>query len=269
MSATEHFRAGRLQDALTAQTQAVKSNPADPAKRLFLFQLLCFTGDLDRAEKQIDAVKFGDPASDLAVLLFRRMLDAERERRKVFREGKAPTTLAEPPAHMRHRLEALRALREGKLTQAVEALRAAAQSQPAIQGMINGKPFTSLRDLDDRFATVLEVFLPQGLYGWLPIDQVKKISINAPRTPTDLIWASANLELAGGHSMQVFLPALYPDTENGTDDQLRLGYRTDWTEQESGIITGLGMHTFLVDEQEELGILEWREVTIASNTQPA
>ncbi len=49
MNATELYRAGKLQEAITAQVAEVKANPTDQGKRLFLFELLVFAGDLDRA----------------------------------------------------------------------------------------------------------------------------------------------------------------------------------------------------------------------------
>ena len=44
MSAADHYKAGRLQEAIDAQVQAVKTAPADANKRMFLFDLLAFTG---------------------------------------------------------------------------------------------------------------------------------------------------------------------------------------------------------------------------------
>ena len=47
MTARESYNAGRLQEAIAAQTQEVKARPADQSQRLFLFELLAFAGDLD------------------------------------------------------------------------------------------------------------------------------------------------------------------------------------------------------------------------------
>jgi type VI secretion system protein ImpE len=54
MNASELFKTGMLSDAIAAQVQEVKSHPADHGRRLFLFELLAFAGDLDRARKQIE-----------------------------------------------------------------------------------------------------------------------------------------------------------------------------------------------------------------------
>jgi len=102
MNATELFKAGKLSEAVDAQVKEVKANPADPNRRLFLFELLAFTGDLDRARRQIEAVKYDDPDKDLALLRYARLLDSEALRRKAFQETGPvlPTTFTEPPFHM-------------------------------------------------------------------------------------------------------------------------------------------------------------------------
>jgi len=56
MNATDLFKAGRLQAAIDAQIQEVKAKPADHGRRLFLFELCAFAGDLERARRQIDAL---------------------------------------------------------------------------------------------------------------------------------------------------------------------------------------------------------------------
>src|SRR5690349_9541000 len=98
MSAREHFKSGKLAEAVDAQVREVKARPADHAARLFLFELLAFSGELDRARRQIDAVRYDDPEVDAAVQTYRKLLDAEEARRRLFRDGAAPQFFAEPPA---------------------------------------------------------------------------------------------------------------------------------------------------------------------------
>ena len=56
----------------------------------------------------------------------------------------------------------------------------------------------------------------------------------------------------------VFVPALYPRTHESGDDQVKLGRMTDWRELEGGAMLGVGLHTFLRDE-DDVSLLEWRE----------
>src|ERR1700692_2735817 len=95
MNATDLFKQGRLKEALDAQLQEVKAKPGDHGKRLFLFELSAFAGDLDRARRQIDAVKYDDPEQQMATEGYRKLLDGEEKRRRLFRDGVAPKFLGE------------------------------------------------------------------------------------------------------------------------------------------------------------------------------
>src|SRR5262249_57730139 len=113
MTANELFKDGQLAKAVEAQIQEVKTHPADQSKRLFLFELIIFTGDLDRAKRQGDLVKYDNIELESAMQTYRKLLDAEAARRRVFREGTKPLFLGEVPDHVNLRLYALTRLREG------------------------------------------------------------------------------------------------------------------------------------------------------------
>jgi type VI secretion system protein ImpE len=263
MNASESFKAGRLQDAIDAQVREVKASPADHGKRLFLFELLAFAGDLDRARRQIDAVQYGDAERDAAVLAYRKLLDAEQARRRLFAEGLTPGFLAEPPDPVRLRLEAVSRLRGGRPAEAAELLARAGEAAPALRGQLNGKPFTSLRDADDLFGDVLEV-LSQGNYYWVPLGQIDTLAMNPPKYPRDLLWAPAHLEMRGGPAGDVFLPVLYPGSHEHPDDQVKLGRMTDWKSAEGGPVLGVGRRMFLAGD-EEFSLLEWRQLELETN----
>jgi len=52
MTATDLFQAGRLDEAVLALGVELRRDPTDSKRRTFLFELLCFSGEYDRAEKQ-------------------------------------------------------------------------------------------------------------------------------------------------------------------------------------------------------------------------
>jgi type VI secretion system protein ImpE len=261
MTPTELFKAGHLQQAIDAQIQEVKASPGDQGKRLFLFELLTFAGDLDRAMRQINAVTYGQLELDVAVHNYGNLLNAENSRRKLFREGVRPNFLMEAPDHVKLRLDAVDRLRDNQPAEATALLAKAHEATPAVAGRLNDKPFKALRDCDDLFAGVLEV-MAKGKYFWVPLDQVVTLGLNAPRFPRDLIWVPAHLEMGGeGATGEVWLPALYPMTHEHADDQVRLGRSTDWVQADGGPVLGRGVRTFLVDD-DAVGLLEWREVEI-------
>src|SRR5579864_9208999 len=177
MTPTELYKSGKLDEAIAGQLQAVKTTPADHGKRLFLFELLAFAGDLDRARRQIDAVNYGQMELDTAVLNYRKQLDAEEARRRVFREGIMPQFLVPPPEHLGPRLEAVTRLRANEPAEAAKLLDQANEAAPAVKGLLNGKAFDTLRDADDLFGPVLEV-MALGDYYWVPLEQVVSLAMN-------------------------------------------------------------------------------------------
>ena len=78
--ATAHFQAGRLADAVTAALAEVKANPGDTARRVFLAELLCFTGEFERADRQLDVIGDQDPGAALGLALFRQLIRAAQAR---------------------------------------------------------------------------------------------------------------------------------------------------------------------------------------------
>ncbi len=139
-AADEHFKAGRMREAIEAQTLEVKAHPADTAKRLFLFELLAFDGEFDRAQKQIDALKFDQPELQAAVLTYHGLLEAEGQRRGLFQAGSpTPQFLAELSAHVQLRLEAVARLQAGDPAGAAELLAKANADSPSVRGSLNGQ----------------------------------------------------------------------------------------------------------------------------------
>jgi type VI secretion system protein ImpE len=50
------FGAAKVEAASEEVTRQVKAHPADASHRTFLFELLCFAGEWDGAENQLDAI---------------------------------------------------------------------------------------------------------------------------------------------------------------------------------------------------------------------
>jgi len=240
MTANDLFQNGRLRDAIDAQVAKVKAAPTDRPARLFLFELFLFAGDLDRARKQLDVLRYDDPRHSAAVEQYRSALEAELRRRAVFAGTEQPKVLAAAPDHVRLRLDALPYLARGEHAEARKRLDEANAAVPSLTGALNGKPFEGLYDADERFGTVIEVFGTGGVYTWVPLEQVESITMNPPRAPRDVIWRPANVTLTDGLSGDVLIPGLYPDTHLHADDPIRLGRGTEWQGDGQEIARGVG-----------------------------
>src|SRR5262245_16227508 len=90
MTALELFQSGKLQASIQALGEEVRNAPLDAKRRIFLFELLCFAGDFDRAEKHLDVVAGSSQAANVGALLYRSAIHAERTRQKMFEDSSHP-----------------------------------------------------------------------------------------------------------------------------------------------------------------------------------
>ena len=233
MRARELFQAGELDQAIETLGVELRDNPTDAQRRTFLFELLCFSGNYARAEKQLDVLAQSGPQAELGALLYRSALHAERTRQEMFQTHQFPQSPTPPPP---------------------------------VSGTLNGVPFQALVDADTRFGARLEVFAA-GQYMWVPFEHIAAIRMAPPTRLRDMLWAPAVVRAGtgfrGAELGEVLLPILAPLSWQHPDAAVRLGRATEWQELPDGSQAPIGQKLLLVDE-EEFPILELRELEIAS-----
>lgn len=235
MKAGELFQAGKLDEAVQALSAELRDNPTDTQRRTFLFELLCFAGAYDRAEKHLDILAQAGKDAQLGALLYQGALNADRTRAELFQKREYP--------------------------------QAATGAEPAeVAGTLNGKPFTSFMDADPRIGAKLEVYAA-GQYLWLPLEHIASIEMEPPKRLRDLLWAPALVRTGPGFKGrelgEILLPVLTPLAFRHADSAVRLGRMTVWEEVEDGLVAPVGQKTFLADE-EEIPILELRHLEITA-----
>ena len=225
------YREGRLRDAIDALNGALREDPTDLRARTFLFELLCFAGDFDRARAQLDGISTADMERGMAAALYKEALHAQEERVRVFREGDFP---------------------------------AGDDGAGSVSGTLNGEPFDDLRDADPRVGARLETILG-GRYTWLSFRHLRAMQAEPPSRLRDLYWFPAQVEMGeeiGGGESQVFVPAMTPTAWEHPDEEVRLGRVNEWQQADSGHAVPVGRKMWLVDG-EEFPLLEVRELRIA------
>jgi type VI secretion system protein ImpE len=234
MNAQGLFQAGKLDEAVQALGAELRDNPVDAKRRTFLFELLCFTGDYQRAEKQLDVLASEGRAAEMGALLYRAALHAERIRQAIFEKQDYPLTGPE--------------------------------ADVPISGTINGKPFQSFSDADPRLGERLEVFAA-GDYLWIPLQHIASVELQAPTRLRDLLWIPAivrtGASFKGKELGEVLLPVLSPLSWKHFDNQVRLGHATDWQDDGAGNVVPIGQKMFAADE-DEVSILEIRKLEFAA-----
>lgn len=259
MTARELLDAGRLNDAVQALTQEVKAKPSDTPTRVFLFELLCFAGDFDRAGKQLDVIvtQGGGFDTEVAVQVYRDLLAAERLRHQVFHDGALPKFFLSPPAYADQYVMLVKKLATAP-QEAVAILPQAEEQSPALAGRLGDRAFSNFRDADDRLGPILEVFHGAS-YLWLPLEQIRRLQVTEPKSLRNMLWVHAKIETYEGSVGDVFLPALYVDTAGHANDQVRLGRMTEWQAVNDQLVYGAGHRVFLVDDR-EVSLVELRNV---------
>lgn len=260
MKAKELLDANQLAAAVADLTQEVKQHPADVRLRTFLFEVLCFSGEFARAERQLDVIGHQDEQTGIGVEVYRQLMKAESARRSVFHEHHLPTFLTEPPTYVRQQLEVIAHLQAGNVREAKRLFETSCQATPTFACRVNGQESSVFRDVDDRTANVLEVFAHDA-YLWIPFEQVVRITMNPPRYLRDLLWTPASVEVMGRSPVEVFLPVLYVGSQLHANEQIRLGRLSDWVELGEGLVGGVGQKMFLVGD-DATALLEIRELEL-------
>lgn len=232
MNAQQLYQDGRLSDAIQVLGGNLRQDPTLVRERTFLFELLCFAGEYERAEKQLDLIAEGSREAELGSLLYRSALHAERIRQEMFLADRTPSGAPAPER---------------------------------VSGTLNGEPFSSISDADPRIGARLELYAA-GQYTWIPFAQLSAVSAPFPQQLRDLLWIPAMVrpgDAYPGHELgEVMIPALTPLAWQHPSDEVRLGRVTEFQELPSGGVAPVGQKLLRVDD-ELIPILEIRELVIS------
>lgn len=227
----ELYRSGDLLSAVRVLGDELRSTPLDTRRRTFLFELLCFAGEFDRAEKQLNLLADSSKEGAAGVLLYRSALHAERTRQELFRTKQSPPS-----------------------TEKIDAG----------PGVWNGTSFLHLTDSDPRIGPNLEAFIA-GSYTWIPMMYLEEVELEPPKTLRDLIWARARVQTSPAFRLQdlgeVLLPVLSPFSSQHVDETVRLGRSTVWEKDKAGEDLPFGQKLLLIDGEDvpllEVHTIKW------------
>lgn len=232
MTAKQLFDNGQVHEAEKTLTAYLRDHPTDVGQRTFLFEVLCFSGQYSRAEKQLGVLAQGSSQTELGAVLYYSALHAEKARHELFEKLEYPKTPA--------------------------------GNSPA--GTLNGKPFKSIRDADPEIGPRLEVFAA-GAYLWIPFEHISSIHMEPPAKLRDTLWAPAFVRTGPSFKDkdlgEVLIPVIYPFSWKNPDENVWLGRVTEWVADDSGQQFPVGQKLLMVDG-EEVPLLEIRSLEFAS-----
>jgi len=261
-SAESLFKEGKLQEALAALQQIIRTKPADSAPRVFLVQLLMTLGAWDRALTQLKVLEEMDTGTLPMARMYESAIRCERLRQSVFAGERSPVVFGDPQPWLALLIQSLTLLGSGQPAQASQLRADAFEQAPASNGSLNGTAFSWIADADSRLGPVMEVLL-NGIYYWVPFNRISAVGIEPPADIRDLIWLPAHFTWTNGGEADGLIPVRYPGSESDPDPAIQLARRTRWIQLEEDTFLGSGQRILATDSA-ELGLLEVRELMLTS-----
>jgi type VI secretion system protein ImpE len=260
MNAEQLVKNGQLKEAHAALQHEVRAKPEDQRLRVFLFQVNCALGQLDKALNQLQVLSSLSAETMLLAQIFQPVIACEMLRREVFQGKRTPIIFGEPMEWIGLLLQGVGLAARGEAAAAMKLRDKAFEGAPATLGKINGAGFEWIADADSRLGPILEAIM-DGKYYWVPFCRIQKMEIPAPTDLRDLVWTPAQFVWANGGQVSGHIPCRYPQTEASADDALRLTRKTEWSQPVEGYNIGLGQRILATDTA-DYPLLECRTVEL-------
>lgn len=258
MNSSELLKSGDPAGALQALTQEVRAKPADSRLRVFLAQLLCVTGQWERALNQLNVAAELDALAVPMKQVYGEAIRCEGLRAEVFAGTRTPMVFGQPDEWLALLLESLLRRGRGEDTLAEDLRQRAFEGAPASAGRLDGQPFEWLADADMRLGPVLEAYV-NGRYYWVPFARLAQVKLEPPEDLRDCVWMPAHLQFENGGETLALIPTRYEGSEKSADGQLQLARKTEWRELTGEVWAGLGQRV-LGSSEAEHGLMDIREI---------
>lgn len=265
----ELLSSGQLDEAITHAQDTLRKNPQATDVRACLIELLCLDGQLERAGDMLMSLAKHQPDWLAGAANLRQLMRAQHAR-LALAEGKLADDVV---ATEGEQLEAVIAihlnLSEGRPEAAAEAARKLEVGRTATRYRVADQE-GDFRDCDDSLAGFFEGLGSDGhYYLWLWSD-IQEVEFHAAASPVELIWRRASITLKDGRQGEVFVPLTYLGSATASQ---KLGRETDWKEHGGGLVTGLGLKTFLLGDDaitlESVRLLKCCDTQVANETADA
>ncbi len=244
--AQQYFEENDIDSAISTIQSVLRDAPENEDYRVFLIEMLCVNGDLEKADMHLSILMSTKPDLALTVSMWRQLVLAAQTRVDVFSLKAKPELIDEPTPSVQNALNSLIAMKD-KDQDLLKSLNADTEKQLSQTSYsINESADHCLRDLDDVNATVFELLGTNGKYLWVDYSQVVEITFHKPTRILELLWRKVTIVLSNGSEGEAFMPATYPASD---DCEAKKGLKTDWVNQQD-FFQGIGLRTWLIGDVE-------------------
>jgi len=267
-TAEEKIRAGDVAGALDALKDAIRNDPADASKRVFLFQLMCVLGQWDKAVTQLNVASDLDPETGVMAQVAHAAIGAEVFRAAVYAGRRTPHILGEPAEWIGLMVQAIGLTGQGHHDKAAEVRARAFEEAPAVAGRVRvsgGEEMTThefswIADADERLGPIVEAVI-DGKFYWIPMSHIRQIRMDPPADLRDTVWAAAEFMWINGGETVGLIPTRYPGSESSADPAVLLARKTEFNEVAPEVYQGIGQRMWASDEG-EYAVLETRLIEL-------
>lgn len=266
-AAERAVRDADLEAALRYLQEQVRQRPADAKLRVFLFQLLCVTGQWDRALTQLNVAADLDAQALGMAQMYRDAVQCEVLRADVFAGRRSPLILGEPVEWLALLIESLLVTGTPRQAEAASLRERAFEAAGASSGTVDGQRFEWIADADMRLGPVCEAVI-NGRYYWVPFERLAKVDLEAPEDLRDVVWTPAHFQFSNGGESVGLIPTRYVGSESAGDGQLRLARKTTWNEVAPDVFTGQGQRQFSTDAG-DFALMDIRSIVLDPQPGPA
>jgi type VI secretion system protein ImpE len=256
MTPLELFQDCRLAEAIAAQQAVVEQSPDDIGMRLVLCDFLAHAGRVEEVSHHLDHLSQKDSELEPDLTEWRQLLQADLKRQL----RATPEFLISPPKHVAARFD-LQAKLTGEDASPLDHLDELDGDFPCLVGYVDGREFEGWCDIDDFLKPVLEAFV-EGRFVWIPLEQIRKLRFDDEEILRDRLYRPARVWLTDESEWDLYIPALYSDSQLHEDEVVQIGAATDYLDN-SPLLRGIGLRQFLFGE-EELSLGDFQQVEVRS-----
>ncbi|MEZ6138984.1 MAG: type VI secretion system accessory protein TagJ [Zavarzinella sp.] len=119
--------------------------------------------------------------------------------------------------------------------------------QGNLPGTINGEPFETFLDPDERWHPMLELFTERG-WSVIPFPSVRVIDLQTTEDMMDLLYRYIEVRLHSGEIIRGRTPRFYRLTCQSNDPEIQSGVSTEFTEP-NGLMCCRGERNWIIEEE--------------------
>lgn len=245
-SVKELIQQNSLSKACEILEHELKDDPLSTEKRALYVELLCVSGELEKADNQLDMMVRQNPDFLIGAVNLRQLIRAMQSRIDFYNGADSASLFFEADEEIQVLLELRLALKEDRVADAEEAAQKLEQIRTTTPVLINDEQYLDVRDLDDSLCGYIELFGTDGKYYLTNFSNIEHLEVKSPESLIETILRRVEVSIKNGPSGEAFLPIVYAESTSPAE---LLGRETDWREHSEKLFSGIGQKMWLVGDQ--------------------